>query len=148
MKVLLLGKDGQLGRALVRALPGEIVGVGRQQVDLGESGALRDALNAVRPDVIVNAAAFTAVDLAESRSDEAEAINARAPGILGELARTLGAALVHFSTDYVFDGEKAAPYREGDAARPLGVYGLTKRSGEEAALASDRAVVLRTGWLW
>ncbi|MCX7163896.1 MAG: dTDP-4-dehydrorhamnose reductase [Rhodocyclales bacterium] len=151
MKILLTGCAGQLGRELKRSLAslGELVACDRHQLDLGQPETLRDTVRAVAPTVIVNAAAYTAVDKAESEPAMAEAINATAPAILGEEARRLGALLIHYSTDYVFDGTKLAPYTESDNATPLAAYGRSKRNGELAIAASGaRHLILRTSWVY
>ncbi len=151
MKILLTGCAGQLGRELKRSLAslGELVACDRRQLDLGQPETLRDTVRAVAPTVIVNAAAYTAVDKAESEPAMAEAINATAPAILGEEARRLGALLIHYSTDYVFDGTKLAPYTESDNATPLAAYGRSKRNGELAIAASGaRHLILRTSWVY
>jgi len=147
VRVLVFGRRGQLGRALERAIEADVVGPGREEVDLRDADALRHAVHDAGPDVVVNAAAYTAVDRAESEEEEAARVNAVAPGVIAEAAQARGAACVHFSTDYVFDGAKRTPYVETDEARPLCAYGRTKLAGEAAALASG-ALVLRTGWLW
>ena len=151
MNVLLLGAGGQLGRELRRSLGvlGTLTAFDRAGFDLAEPGKFRHLLSKIRPDVIVNAAAYTAVDLAESETDIAHAVNALAPGILAEEARRLGALLLHFSTDYVFDGEKTRPYVESDATNPLCVYGKTKLAGEQAIQASGcRHLILRISWVY
>ncbi len=151
MKILLTGCAGQLGRELKRSLAslGELVACDRHQLDLGQPETLRDTVRAVAPTVIVNAAAYTAVDKAESEPAMAEAINATAPAILGEEAKRLGALLIHYSTDYVFDGTKLAPYTESDNATPLAAYGRSKRNGELAIAASGaRHLILRTSWVY
>ncbi|WP_409265977.1 dTDP-4-dehydrorhamnose reductase [Massilia sp. BHUDP2] len=150
MKILLTGKDGQLGFELVRALAplGEVVAVGRVHCDLADADALRALVRRVAPDVIVNPAACTAVDQAESEREPAFAVNGRAPGILGEEAARLHALVVHYSTDYVFDGTGQLPWTENDAPAPLGVYGSSKLAGERAlAKACGRHLILRTSWL-
>jgi dTDP-4-dehydrorhamnose reductase len=150
MKILLTGKDGQVGFELVRALAplGEVVAAGRAECDLQDAGALRELVRSHAPDLIVNAAAYTAVDRAESEREAAFAINARAPGILGEEAARLGALIVHYSTDYVFDGGGQKPYAEGDTLDPQNVYGSSKLAGERAlAEACSRHLILRTGWV-
>jgi dTDP-4-dehydrorhamnose reductase len=150
MKILLTGKDGQVGFELARALAplGEVVAVGRTECDLGDADALRALVRHVAPDVIVNPAAYTAVDKAESERDLAYAINARAPGLLGEEAARCGALVVHYSTDYVFDGAGARPYKEDDLPAPHSVYGSSKLAGERAlAEACSRHLILRTGWV-
>ena len=150
-RILLTGRDGQVGWELERSLAplGRVVALARRDLDLADPAAIRERVRGVRPDVIVNAAAYTAVDRAESEPDLAEAVNARAPAILAEEARRLGAPLVHYSTDYVFDGASAVPYREDDATAPASVYGRTKRAGEEAvAAAGGPHCVLRTSWVY
>lgn len=150
MKVLLTGKNGQVGFELQRALAplAELHTVGSADCDLADEHALRALIHQVRPDVIVNPAAYTAVDRAESESDAAHAINARAPGVMGQEATRLGAVVIHFSTDYVFDGEQARPYTETDLTAPQSVYGRTKLAGEQAlAQATPAHVILRTSWV-
>ncbi|ALK98557.1 dTDP-4-dehydrorhamnose reductase [Massilia sp. WF1] len=150
MKILLTGKDGQLGFELVRALAplGEVAAIGRADCDLGDAEALRALVRRIAPELIVNPAAYTAVDKAEAERDAAFAINARVPGILGEEAARLGALVVHYSTDYVFDGAGQAPYTEADPAAPQSVYGSSKLAGERAlAQACPRHLILRTSWV-
>lgn len=150
MKILLTGKNGQLGFELQRALAplGEIVAVGTADCDLADGAALRELIQKVHPDVIVNAAAYTAVDKAETDQDMAHAVNAQAPGILGEEAAKLGASVIHFSTDYVFDGEKAGSYTETDPTNPQSAYGRTKLQGEQTlAEATPHHLILRTSWV-
>jgi dTDP-4-dehydrorhamnose reductase len=151
MKILLTGCAGQLGRELKRSLAslGELVACDRQQLDLAQPEALRAAVRAIAPTAIVNAAAYTAVDKAEAEPELAEAINAVAPGILAEEAHRLGALLIHYSTDYVFDGAKPAPYTEDDIPAPLSAYGRSKRAGELAiASAGGRHLIFRTSWVY
>jgi dTDP-4-dehydrorhamnose reductase len=150
MKILLTGKDGQLGFELARALAplGEVVAVGRADCDLADSEALREMVRRAVPDVIVNPAAYTAVDRAESEREAAFAINARAPRVLAEEAERLGALTVHYSTDYVFDGAGQAPYTEADRPMPQSVYGNSKLAGERMLVeACPRHVVMRTSWV-
>ena len=150
MKVLLLGRGGQLGRGLQAELAArfELVALDRGGCDLADPAQLRATIAQVRPAAIVNAAAYTAVDRAESDEASAVAVNARAPGIIGEEAARLGAAVIHYSTDYVFDGQKSSPYTESDATHPLGAYGRSKRDGELALIASGaRALTLRASWV-
>ena len=151
MKILLTGRNGQVGWELERALAaaGEVIALDRAQLDLSDEAAIRRATRAGAPQVIVNAAAYTAVDRAESEPAVAHAVNGIAPGILAEEARRAGALLVHYSTDYVFDGEKGTPYREDDATNPTSAYGRSKLQGEEAIRASGcRHVILRTSWVY
>jgi dTDP-4-dehydrorhamnose reductase len=151
MKILLLGKDGQVGWQLQRSLAphGEVIACGRQECDLADLDRVRQVVRQASPQVIVNAAAYTAVDRAETEAGLARRINAEAPGLLAEESARLGGLLVHYSTDYVFDGEKGAPYGETDPTGPRSVYGATKLAGEEAVLASSgRAVIFRTSWVF
>jgi dTDP-4-dehydrorhamnose reductase len=150
MKLLLTGKNGQVGFELQRALAplGEIVAVDLAECDLSRPEAIRQLVRDVRPDVIVNPAAYTAVDKAETERELAVAVNAVAPGIFGEEAAKLGALVIHYSTDYVFDGTKQGAYVEDDATNPQSVYGLTKRDGELASQAANpRHLILRTSWV-
>ncbi|MBV1733588.1 MAG: dTDP-4-dehydrorhamnose reductase, partial [Hydrogenophaga sp.] len=151
MNILLTGKNGQLGFELQRALAplGRVFAVDSSDCDLEDSEAVRELVRRVRPQVVVNPAAFTAVDLAESHADKAMAVNAVAPGVLGEEAHRLGAPVIHFSTDYVFDGEKGAPYVEDDAPQPQSVYGRSKLMGEIALRqACPKHLILRTSWVF
>ena len=155
MKILLLGKNGQLGWELQRSLAclGELVALDRHSAphrgDLGDLTALADTVRAYRPDVIVNAAAYTAVDQAERDEDTARTINAHAPAVLAREAAVLGALLVHFSTDYVFDGSGQQAWTESDMPGPLSVYGQTKLEGEQAIQAAcPRHLIFRTSWVY
>jgi dTDP-4-dehydrorhamnose reductase len=151
VKILITGANGQVGRALQGALAplGEIVALDRSELDLAHPDALRERVRAIAPDAIVNAAAYTAVDRAESEPELARAVNAIAPGVLAEEAQRLDAVLVHYSTDYVFDGTKADPYVESDPTNPLNTYGRTKLEGERAIGASGcRHLTLRTSWVY
>lgn len=151
MRILLTGPSGQVGAALLEALPrlGEVVAASRAGLDLASPDSIRRAVRDARPEVIVNAAAYTAVDKAESERDAAFAANAIAPGVLGEEAERAGALLVHYSTDYVFDGAKPAPYIEEDEPNPINVYGASKLAGERAIAASGcRHLILRTSWVY
>jgi len=148
---LVTGASGQVGGALVRALAplGEVVAPQREQLDLADADSIRQVIASVRPNWIVNAGAYTAVDKAESEPEVAQAINARAPEVLGEEARRLGAAVIHYSTDYVFDGTKSGRYVETDPTGPLNVYGRTKLEGEHALAASGAAyLIFRTSWVY
>ena len=150
MKILLTGKNGQVGFELRRALAplGEVHAIDVADCDLADEQAIRRLVQQVRPDVIINPAAYTAVDKAESEPELARAINTEAPGIFGEEAAKLGAWVVHYSTDYVFDGTRQGAYSESDATNPQSVYGLTKRDGELAlAKANPRHLILRTSWV-
>lgn len=149
--ILLTGKDGQVGWELQRALAplGEVVAVGRHQLDLAQPDQIRAIVRQIRPKLIVNAAAYTAVDKAEDQPDLAMAVNGVAPGILAEEAKRLDAGLVHYSTDYVFDGVKRSPYMEDDDTNPLNSYGKTKLSGEAAIEQVEaRSITLRIGWVY
>lgn len=149
--LLLTGRNGQVGWELERCLQplGKVVAVDRQTLDLADPDSIRMVMRAVRPSVIVNAAAYTAVDKAESEPDLAMTINGTAPGIIAEEAKRLGALLVHYSTDYVFDGTKREPYAEDDAANPINVYGMTKLAGERAIQqVGVRHWILRTSWVY
>lgn len=151
MRILLLGKDGQLGWQLQRSLAphGEVVACGRAHCDLADADRIRSVVRELRPAIIVNAAAYTAVDKAESEPELARRINAVAPRVLAEEAARSDALLLHYSTDYVFDGIQEAPYVEGDQAGPQGVYGRTKLEGEEAIRAvGGKSVIFRTSWVF
>jgi len=151
MKILLLGKDGQVGWELQRALAplGELLALGRSEADFSQPESLRKCIRDCAPDVIVNAAAYTAVDKAESDAALAAAVNADAVAVLAQEAQRLGAWLVHYSTDYVFDGAKDGAYVETDATNPLSVYGRTKCAGEEHIRAAEgRHLILRTSWVF
>lgn len=151
MKILLLGMDGQVGWELRRALAplGELICCGRREADLAQPEMLRTLVDRVQPEVIVNAAAYTAVDQAESDEETATRINARAVGELAEHARRLNAWLVHYSTDYVFDGAKAGPYVENDITNPLSVYGKSKLEGERLIVqAAPKHLIFRTSWVY
>lgn len=151
MRILVTGRNGQVGWELLRTLAplGEVVAPARAQLDLASPDSIVAALRDIRPGLIVNAAAYTAVDKAESEPDLAMAINGTAPGILAEEGGRLGAALIHYSTDYVFDGAAARPYTEQDEANPLNVYGRTKLAGERAVAAAGAPhLILRTSWVY
>lgn len=150
-RIVLTGANGQVGWELRRTLAvlGEVAAFTREELDLTDLQALRQRLCALNPEVIVNAAAYTAVDAAESQQPAAARINAEAPGVMAEAARRRGALLVHYSTDYVFDGAKSTPYLEDDTPNPLNVYGRTKLDGERAiAAAGARHLIFRTSWVY
>jgi len=150
MKILLTGKNGQVGFELQRALAplGEIFAVDQPECNLADGPAIRDLVRSFKPDVIVNPAAYTAVDKAESEPELAHAINTVAPGVLGEEAARQGAWVVHYSTDYVFDGIKPGAYTEDDLTNPQSVYGRTKKAGELAIQQSGvRHLIFRTSWV-
>lgn len=150
-KILLTGSTGQVGGELVHLLAplGEVIAPAREAMDLSDAASVRETVRSVRPRWIVNPAAYTAVDKAESEPDLAYAINAEAVRAIGEEARTIGAAVIHFSTDYVFDGAGAHPYIETDATNPVSVYGASKLAGEQALEATGAAhLILRTSWVY
>lgn len=150
-KILVTGKNGQVGWELQRALAslGEVIAVDRAALDLSNPDSIRNVIREVKPHLIVNPAAYTAVDKAESEPDVAQAVNGVAPGIMAEEAKRLGAALIHYSTDYVFDGSKDGAYVEEDATCPLNVYGKTKLAGEDAIRAVGVPhLILRTSWVY
>ena len=149
--ILLTGAAGQLGFELARLLTahGEVEALDRAALDLADADAVAAAVRRVGPQIIVNAAGYTAVDRAESEPALADAINARAPAVLAEEAKRLDALLIHYSTDYVFDGNSREPYREEDQAKPLNVYGSSKLAGERAITAAGAAhLILRTSWIY
>ncbi len=151
MRILLLGSDGQLGRSLAPRLArlGALLSPAPAALDLGDLPALRRYLRRERPQLVVNAAAYTAVEQAEREAAQAFAINAAAPAVLAEECAALDAWLLHYSTDYVFDGRLGRPYRETDACAPLSVYGRSKRVGEQAiAAVGGRHLILRSSWLF
>jgi dTDP-4-dehydrorhamnose reductase len=151
MKILVLGSRGQVGSELVRSLMplGSVFAPDRSQANLLDTELLRNTVRSLQPNLIVNAAAYTAVDKAESDLAAAMAINSIAPGILAEEAARAGALLIHYSTDYVFDGDSERPYTETDVAQPLSVYGRSKHAGEQAiAAAGCDYLVLRTSWVY
>ena len=151
MNILLTGKNGQVGWELQRALLplGRVDAFGHRELDLADAGVVRRKLDEVRPDIIVNAAAYTAVDKAESETDLAQAVNAAAPALLAQEAAQRGALLIHYSTDYVYDGAKAVPYVETDPTAPLGAYGRSKLAGEAGVRASGcHHLIFRTSWVY
>lgn len=151
MRILVCGQNGQVAQALGTSLAGlgDVLLRGRDQFDMAQPEQLRQPLRDLAPDLIINAAAHTAVDQAESEPALAFAINAQAPRVLAEEAERLGVPLIHYSTDYVFDGSKAAPYCEDDAPHPLGVYGSSKLAGEQAITGvGGQYLILRTSWVY
>ena len=151
MRIVLFGKNGQLGWEFERSLPvlGQVFALDREQLDLCDLHQVQLTLRELKPDLIVNASAYTDVDRAENEPELAMKINALAPGAMAEMARKLGAALIHYSTDYVFDGTKSVPYRENDPTHPLNAYGKSKLMGEEhIKQACDAYLILRTSWVY
>jgi dTDP-4-dehydrorhamnose reductase len=149
--ILLFGANGQLGSKLesLLAAQGVVRAIGHAELDLRDLSALRTLILETNPTLIINAAAYTAVDAAESDAEQARLVNTEAPRVMAELAREFDALLVHYSTDYVFDGTARTPYTEESAVNPLGVYGATKLAGEQAVAASGAAhLILRTAWLY
>jgi dTDP-4-dehydrorhamnose reductase len=150
-KILLTGKNGQLGNDLRQILPrlGELIATDREQCDLSRPAEIRNLIRELRPTLIVNAAAYTAVDQAEKDEALACAINSEAPAVMAEAAKKIGAALVHYSTDYVFDGAKNSPYAENDLPNPISAYGRTKLAGEQAVRDSGADhLIFRTEWVY
>jgi dTDP-4-dehydrorhamnose reductase len=151
MKIVILGTGGRLGAALMREYREkyEVAGFNRSQLDLSNLDDVRESLGGINFDVLINAAAFTNVDLCETERDRAFLINAEAPGVLAKVCRDKSAKLIHFSTDYVFDGEKRAPYTEEDEAKPISAYGESKLAGEKNVLAAEnRHLVVRVSWVF
>ena len=151
MNILLTGVNGQVGFELLRSLAplGKVVALTSQQLNLADADAIRRVVREIQPGLIVNPAAYTAVDKAESESALAFAVNGIAPGVLAEESKKLGAMLVHFSTDYVFDGSKSSPYVETDTVNPVSVYGSSKLAGEQAIQAvGGLHLILRTSWVY
>jgi dTDP-4-dehydrorhamnose reductase len=151
VKILITGKNGQLGYELAKKFsPGhDVISLDRNELDLSQPDQIIDKVRAIKPDLILNAAAYTAVDLAEKEAGLAVAINSIAPGILAEEANRLGVPLVHYSTDYVFDGSATEPYKETDVTAPLGIYGKSKLAGEIAvASTAKRHLIMRVSWLY
>lgn len=151
MNILLIGSQGQLGQRLRQALPmvGHLTALDRNELDLCHAENVRAAVRHFQPDIIINAAAYTAVDRAEAELELAYAVNTTAPGLLAQEAARLGSLLIHYSTDYVFDGLKRRPYSESDECAPLNVYGRTKRAGELEIIESRCAyLIFRTSWVY
>jgi dTDP-4-dehydrorhamnose reductase len=150
VKLLLLGAGGQVGRAVIRAAPAghQVIAKTRAELDIGDAGAVERVLAQAQPDWIVNAAAYTAVDLAEDHRDEATQVNDTAVGILARAALRGGGRLLHLSTDFVFDGRSGRAYLPSDAAHPLSAYGASKLGGEMQVLGSGDGIVLRTAWVY
>jgi dTDP-4-dehydrorhamnose reductase len=151
MKIVILGSGGRLGAALVRNYRGkfDVIGFNHAQLDLANPQQIREKLSSLDFDLLINCAAFTNVDLCEKEREQAFAINAEAPKVLAEICAAKNAKLIHFSTDYVFDGRKRDPYVEEDAVKPISIYGESKRAGEKFVLqASDRHVVMRVSWVF
>src|SRR6266404_2766469 len=149
--ILLTGKTGQLGSELNRLLPrlGEVIAPERNELDLREPEKIRELMRNAKPQVVVNTAAYTAVDAAETDEATASVVNAEAPRLLALEAKQVGALLIHFSTDYVFDGSKKSPYHETDHPNPINAYGRTKLAGEEAVRNSGAAhLIFRTSWVY
>ncbi|MBF1227974.1 dTDP-4-dehydrorhamnose reductase [Haemophilus parainfluenzae] len=150
-KFLITGAKGQVGYCLTQQLQGkhEILAVDRDELDITDQSAVKNAIENFHPDVIINAAAHTAVDRAETEVELSKAINVKGPQYLAEAAKDVGATILHISTDYVFDGQREGKYKETDATDPQGVYGKTKLEGEQAvAKANDKFIVLRTAWVF
>jgi len=150
-KILQIGTNGQVGWELLRTCSplGELIGLDYPAVDLSDSAGLRELVRNTKPDIIINASAYTNVDKAEIEPELARAINAIGPGVLAEEAKKINAVFVHYSTDYVFDGTKGSPYIETDVTNPLNVYGKTKLEGEQAIQAAGGAyLILRTSWVY
>ena len=151
MKIVLIGKNGQLGWELQRVLPtlGEVIGLGRRELDLAAPQTVQETIRSLHPDLIINASAYTEVDLAETRVELAMQVNATAPGELAEVARKIGAVFIHYSTDYVFDGKSTRPYTEDDPPNPINVYGKSKYLGEQnIQRAGGSDLIFRTSWVY
>jgi dTDP-4-dehydrorhamnose reductase len=150
MKILLTGKNGQVGFELNKKLSelGDVIATDREELDLVNPDAIRTFINQIKPDIIINPAAYTAVDKAESESELAYQINTIAPEVLADKARELDIPVVHFSTDYVFDGLKKGAYVETDETNPQSVYGKTKCEGEEKIRHHSKHIILRTSWVY
>jgi dTDP-4-dehydrorhamnose reductase len=155
-KILLIGRNGQVGQELQDlfsnksiARQTELIALGRQELDLLQPEQIKSTIATIKPDLVINAAAYTAVDKAETEADLANAINGIAPGAMAEATQQLGSTFIHISTDYVFDGTKNTPYLESDPTNPLGIYGQSKLLGEEKIqIHGDRYIILRTAWVY
>ncbi len=149
MRILVFGRNGQVARCLQEEAGDKLVALDRNAADLMHEGAAQKAIIAHQPDVVINAAAYTAVDKAEEEQDAATQVNATAPGEIARVAKAVGAQFIHLSSDYVFDGKSETSYAEEDAANPLNVYGRTKLAGEQAVLSTyPQAIVIRTSWVF
>jgi len=151
LRILISGQHGQVSQALQQSLKdlGELIVLGREQLDLSRPESIGEVVRRIQPDLIINAAAHTAVDQAESEPDLAFAINATSPGVFAQEAAALGIPFIHYSTDYVFDGSKDGTWNEHDAPNPLGVYGKSKLAGEQAITAAGgQSLILRTSWVY
>src|SRR5882757_2761511 len=152
MKVMITGTNGQVGRALLKSVPAQVdaIGLSRGELDIGEAQSVMGSIQSERPDLIINAGAYTAVDKAESEPQAAERANTAGPRNLAVAAEAVGARLLHLSTDFVFDGMASRPYRTDSPTNPQSTYGRTKRGGEEAVqqVLPDNSVVLRTAWVY
>lgn len=150
MKILVTGRDGQVAQSLAERIAGhELVFAGRPDLDLADAASIERTVAAVNPDLVISAAAYTAVDKAEDEPELAMAVNGEGPGVLARAAAKIGASVIHLSTDYVFDGSLDRPYREDDPVAPIGAYGASKLAGEEAVAASGaRHAILRTAWVY
>ena len=150
MKILLIGTTGQVGSELQQTLPtiGEVISLGRSELDLSDRQQIQQQISKNKPDIIVNAAAYTAVDKSETEPEIAMAVNALAPKAIAIAARNIGAKVLHISTDYVFDGQNCTPYKETEPTKPLGVYGKSKLLGEQGVKECDRHIILRTAWVY
>jgi dTDP-4-dehydrorhamnose reductase len=151
MRVVVFGKNGQLGWEFQRTLRNfsEMIPLGREELDISNIPEIKNILNQLKPDLIINTSAYTEVDTAEMEPDKAMLANAIAPGVMAETARKLGAVFIHYSTDYVFDGQSNTPYLENDKTNPLNMYGKSKLAGEENIIhAGDAYLILRTSWVY
>lgn len=150
-RILLFGQKGQLATELQRLLPryGSVTVAGSDQIDLAHPDSFIPLIRSLRPNIIINSAAYTAVDKAESEQDLAHKINCEAPGVIATEAKSIGSRLIHYSTDFVFDGKSSSPYTEKQPTSPINIYGKTKREGEEAIQAVDADfLILRTSWVY